>query len=208
MDPATDPAAGGSSRAPGGSSAAPAIRASDRERDAATHRLQDAFAEGRLDDAEFDVRMRSALSARTQAELDGLLADLPAAVTAAGPAAVTQNSAGRGPGRLNIAFKSPVRRSGRWRVPDRHTSIVYKGSGWLDLRAAELTAPVTTLLAVAYKSRITILVPPGVRVEAGGFGADTDTDPAAVVPADAPVLHVRGFTYKGTVEVLSRPPGD
>ena len=207
MDPAMDPAAGGSSGAAGASSAAPAIRASDRERDAATHRLQDAFAEGRLDDAEFDVRMRSALSARTRADLDGLLADLPAAGPAAA-AAVAQSSAGKGPGRLNIAFKSPVRRSGRWRVPDRHTSIVYKGSGWLDLRAAELTAPVTTLLAVAYKSRITILVPPGVRVEAGGFGADTDTDPAAVVPADAPVLHVRGFTYKGTVEVRSRPPGD
>lgn len=205
MDPAMDPAAGASSGAAGASSAAPAIRASDRERDAATHRLQDAFAEGRLDDAEFDVRMRSALSARTRADLDGLLADLPAA---ASQVAVAQSSAGQGPGRLNIAFKSPVRRSGRWRVPDRHTSIVYKGSGWLDLRAAELTAPVTTLLAVAYKSRITILVPPGVRVEAGGFGADTDTDPAAIVPADAPVLHVRGFTYKGTVEVRSRPPGD
>jgi Domain of unknown function (DUF1707) len=201
MDPAMDPAAGGTG-------AAPAIRASDRERDAATHRLQDAFAEGRLDDTEFDVRMRSALSARTRADLDGLLADLPAAGPAASQVAVAQRGAGRGPGRLNIAFKSSVRRSGRWRVPDRHTSIVYKGSGWLDLRAAELTAPVTTLLAVAYKSRITILVPPGVRVEAGGLGTDTDTDPAAVVPADAPVLHVRGFTYKGTVEVRSGPPGD
>jgi hypothetical protein len=203
-----DPAAGGSGGAPGASSAEPAIRASDRERDAATGALQDAFAEGRLDDAEFDARMRSALSARTGADLDGLLADLPAAGPAAGQAAVAGRSAGKGPGRLNIAFKGSVRRSGRWRVPDRHTSVVYKGSGWLDLRAAELTAPVTTLLAVAYKSRITILVPPGVRVEAGGFGADTDTDPAAVVPADAPVLHVRGYTYKGTVEVRSRPPED
>jgi hypothetical protein len=215
MDPAMDPAAGGSggtpagsSGAPGASTAAPAIRASDRERDAATHRLQEAFAEGRLDDTDFDVRMRSALSARTRADLDGLLADLPAPGPAAGQVAAAGSSPGKGPGRLNIAFKSPVRRAGRWRVPDRHTSVVYKGSGWLDLRAAELTAPVTTLVAVAYKSRITILVPPGVRVEAGGFGADTDTDPAAVVPADAPVLHVRGFTYKGTVEVRSRPPGD
>jgi hypothetical protein len=208
MDPAMDPAAGGGSGAPGTSSAAPAIRASDRERDAATGRLQDAFAEGRLDDAEFDARMRSALSARTRADLDGLLADLPTPGPAVSPAAVAGNSPGRGPGRLAVAFKSSIRRSGRWRVPDRHTSVVYKGSGWLDLRAAELTAPVTTLLAVAYKSRITILVPPGVRVEAGGFGADTDTDPAAVVPADAPVLHVRGFTYKGTVEVRSRPPED
>ena len=186
----------------------PAIRASDRERDAATHRLQEAFAEGRLDDTEFDERMRSALSARTRADLDGLMADLPAASPAASGPAVAGPVPGRAPGRLAVAFKGSVRRSGRWRVPDRYTAVVYKGGGWLDLRAAELTAPVTTLLAVAYKSRITILVPPGVRVEAGGFGADTDTDPAAVVPADAPVLHVRGFTYKGTVEVRSRPPGD
>jgi hypothetical protein len=186
----------------------PAIRASDRERDAATHRLQEAFAEGRLDDTEFDGRMRSALSARTQADLDGLLADLPEASPAASRPPVAGTSAGRGPGRLAVAFKSSVRRSGRWRVPDRFTAVVYKGGGWLDLRAAELTAPVTTLRAVAYKSRITILVPPGVRVESGGLGADLDTDPAAVVPADAPVLHVRGFTYKGTVEVRSTPPGE
>ncbi len=186
----------------------PAIRASDRERDAATHRLQEAFAEGRLDDTEFDTRMRSALSARTRADLDGLLADLPQASPAASPPAVAGTTPARAPGRLSVAFKSSVRRSGRWRVPDRYTAVVYKGGGWLDLRAAELTSPVTTLAAVAYKSRITILVPPGIRVEAGGFGADLDTDPAAVVPADAPVLHVRGFTYKGTVEVRSTPPGD
>src|SRR5580692_6055867 len=121
MDPATDPAAGGSSGAPGASSAAPAIRASDRDRDAATHRLQDAFAEGRLDDGEFDVRMRSALSARTQADLGGLLADLPAAGPAAAQPPVARSGTGQGPGRLNVAFKSSVRRSGRWRVPDRHT---------------------------------------------------------------------------------------
>jgi Domain of unknown function (DUF1707) len=206
---ATEPLPGGLG---GESGSAPAIRASDRERDAVTNRLQEAFAEGRLDDAEFDTRMRTALSARTRAELDGLLADLPAdsppTLAGTSPPALAATSPGKAPGRLALAFKSSVRRSGRWRVPDRYTTVVYKGGGWLDLRAAELTAPVTTLLAVAYKSRITILVPPGVRVEAGGFGADTDTDPAAVVPADAPVLHVRGFTYKGTVEVRSRPPGD
>jgi len=41
----------------------PAIRVGDRERDAVAHRLQDAFAEGRLDDDEFDQRMRAALTA-------------------------------------------------------------------------------------------------------------------------------------------------
>ena len=182
----------------------PAIRASDQERDAATQRLQQAFAEGRLDDTEFDQRMRGALTARTRADLDALLADLPAEGPAIGPAGGPATS----PGRLAVAFKSSVRRAGRWRVPERYRAVVYKGSGWLDLRAAELTAPVTTLVAVAYKSQVTILVPPGVRVEAGGFGADTDTEPGAVVPAGAPVVHVRGFSYKGTVQVRSRPPED
>ncbi|HEV8277662.1 MAG TPA: DUF1707 domain-containing protein [Streptosporangiaceae bacterium] len=53
--------------------------ASDAERDAAAERLQVAFAEGRLADTEFDHRMRSALTARTRADLAGLLEDLPSA---------------------------------------------------------------------------------------------------------------------------------
>ena len=182
----------------------PAIRASDQERDSATQQLQQAFAEGRLDDTEFDQRMRSALTARTRAGLDALLADLPPA----GPVTSPLAGPARPPGRLAVAVKGPVRRAGRWRVPGRYHAVVYKGTGWLDLRAAELTAPVTTLLAVAYKSRVTILVPPGVRVEAGGFGADTDTEPGAIVPAGAPVVHVRGFSYKGGIRVRNRPPDE
>ena len=75
---------------------APAIRASDRERDAATQRLQEAFAEGRLDDSEFDQRMRTALSARTRPELDRLLADLPPQPRP--PARLGHDVAGRPPG--------------------------------------------------------------------------------------------------------------
>ena len=60
-------------------SPSPAIRASDRDRDAIAQRLQEAFAERRLDDEEFDQRMRSALTARTNADLDRLVEDLPAA---------------------------------------------------------------------------------------------------------------------------------
>lgn len=182
-------------------------RASDKERDAVVQRMQDAFAEGRLDDTEFDERTRAALTARTQADLDVLLADLPAETAAPGtPPAV----AGRGPGRFAIALKSSVRRAGRWRVPERYTTVVYKGGGWLDLRAAELSGPVTTFVAVAYKSRLTILVPPSVRVEMTGFGVtqglEDEEDPGYRLPADAPVIHVRGVAYKGTVEIATRPP--
>jgi hypothetical protein len=170
-------------------------------------RVQEAFAEGRLDDGEFDERMRAALTARTHADLDILLTDLPAATVAPGAAPAIQ---GRGPGRFAIALKSSVRRAGRWRVPERYTTVVYKGDGWLDLRAAELSGPVTTFLAVAYKSRVTILVPPGVRVEMTGFGVTQgpadEEDPGYRLPVDAPVIHVRGIAYKGTVEITTRPP--
>ena len=182
-------------------------RASDRERDAVVQRVQDAFAEGRLDDTEFDERTRAALTARTHADLDVLLADLPAQTAARAVPAV----AGRGPGRFAIALKSSVRRAGRWRVPERYTAVVYKGGGWLDLRAAELSGPVTTFVAVAYKSRVTILVPPSVRVEMTGFGVtqgqDDEEDPGYRLPTDAQVIHVRGIAYKGTVEIATRPPG-
>jgi hypothetical protein len=164
-------------------------------------RVQDAFAEGRLDDTEFDERTRAALTARTHTDLDALLADLPAATAAPGTATAV-------PGRFAIALKSSVRRAGRWRVPERYTTVVYKGGGWLDLRAAELSGPVTTFLAVAYKSRVTILVPPNVRVEMTGLGVTQDVhdeDPGYRLPADAPVIHVRGIAYKGTVEIATRP---
>jgi hypothetical protein len=183
-----------------------ATRASDRERDAVVQRIQHAFAEGRLDDTEFDERMRTALTARTHADLDALLADLPAETAAPGQAPAT---ARRGPGRVAIALKSSVRRGGRWRVPERYTAVVYKGSGWLDLRAAELSGPVTTFVAVAYKSRVTILVPPGLRVEMTGFGVTQgadEEDPGYRLPTDAPLIHVRGVAYKGTVEITTRPP--
>jgi hypothetical protein len=197
---------------PGPQSRDPAvIRVSDQERDAVAHRLQVAFAERRLDDDEFDERMRAALTARTSADLELLTRDLPAAAPAAAAGPLAAGVAGKPPGRFAIAYKNSIRRGGRWRVPEHFTPVVYKGSGWLDLRAAELTAPVTVVTAIAYKSRMDILVPPGVRVEMGGFGVSkgwsAEEDQEMLVTRDAPVVHVRGIAYKGTIEVSTRPAG-
>jgi GntR family transcriptional regulator len=52
------------------------LRVSDAEREAATGRLAEHFAAGRLDQAEFDDRVGRAISARTRADLNGLFADL------------------------------------------------------------------------------------------------------------------------------------
>jgi len=181
-------------------------RASDRERDEAITGLQVAFADGRLDDTEFDTRVRDALAAKTRGELDRLAADLPGE-RPAGPG-VTPAGA-RKPGKLSLAYKTSLRRAGRWRVPATFTAVSYKGGGTvLDLRAAELTSEVTTIRAVAYKCRIQVLAPPGLRVEISGIGVSNgEDDPAGLVlAAGAPVVHIRGLAYKGLVEIRSTPP--
>jgi uncharacterized protein DUF1707 len=176
------------------------ILASNAERDAVTQRLQVAFAEHRLNDDEFDQRIRTALTARSVGELDRLTADLPACAPA--PQAV---AAGRKPGKFAVAIKSSISRVGRWTVPQRFYSVVYKGSGLLDLRAAALTAPVTTIIALSYKSRTEILLPPGIRIELGGTGVSAVGDApdarAGSLAPDAPLVHVRGVAYKGSIEV-------
>jgi DUF1707 SHOCT-like domain len=53
------------------------MRVSDAERQAVTDRLAGHFADGRLDQEEFDERAGRAMSAKTRADLAGLLDDLP-----------------------------------------------------------------------------------------------------------------------------------
>lgn len=58
------------------------LRASDSDREHVADRLRTAVTEGRLTHDEFEDRLHDALSARTYGQLDPLLADLPAAVSA------------------------------------------------------------------------------------------------------------------------------
>ncbi|HEX9034049.1 MAG TPA: DUF1707 domain-containing protein [Streptosporangiaceae bacterium] len=186
------------------------ILASQSERDAVVQRLQVAFAEHRLDDEEFDQRVRQALTARTRSDLDTLTLDLPAGTTDREAVTDLPAASGRRPGKLAVALKGSITRSGRWTVPARLYCVVYKGSGLLDLRAAELTAPVTSIVAVAYKSGTKILLPPGVRLELGGTGVSTtgDTDGRPdLLPRDAAVVRIRGIAYKGTIEAISGRSG-
>jgi Domain of unknown function (DUF1707) len=53
------------------------LRVSDAERDAVAEELARHLQDGRLDAAEFDERVSQAMTARTQGDLDRLLADLP-----------------------------------------------------------------------------------------------------------------------------------
>jgi len=56
------------------------LRAADADRDRVARFLNTAYAEGRLSKDEYDTRLDNALSARTYADLDQVVADLPAAL--------------------------------------------------------------------------------------------------------------------------------
>jgi hypothetical protein len=64
------------------------IRAADADRERVAGTLSTAYSEGRLSREEYDARLDSALSARTYADLDRVVTDLPAA-QATVPATVT-----------------------------------------------------------------------------------------------------------------------
>jgi class 3 adenylate cyclase len=176
-----------------------ALRVSDQERDETVRRLQTAFAEGRLTDEEFDARVRATLTARTQTELMRLLADLPGAPARPVPASPMR--------RLVIAVMGEAVRRGRWRVPEQCTAVAMMGGCVLDLRAAQLSAPVTTITAVAIMGGVEVIVPPGVRVEMHGLpimGGWSNRVREEGLPPDAPQVHIRGFALMGGVEARTR----
>jgi DUF1707 SHOCT-like domain len=67
------------------STASAHLRVSDAERAAVADRLAQHYGDGRLDQAELDDRLGRAMSAKTRADLDSLLADLPDAGPAGPP---------------------------------------------------------------------------------------------------------------------------
>ena len=62
------------------------MRAADADRDHVVELLGRAYSEGRLSKDEYDGRLESALSARTYADLDRVMIDLPVPRVPAAPA--------------------------------------------------------------------------------------------------------------------------
>ena len=109
----------GASPASGGVYSDQHLRVSDAEREAVCGRLAEHLAAGRLDQAEFDDRVRRATSAKTRGDLRGLFGDLSETGAPAGPALPRGGGGGtpgggrRGPGspiefRLDAASGVPT----------------------------------------------------------------------------------------------------
>ena len=141
------------------------VRASDAERDATVERLSQATGEGRLALEEFSQRMDRATTARTRAELDRLVTDLPASGAAAGAVTVGSSAAPS----WHVSPIGGLNVFGPWRM-GRHVIVVtLVGGARLDLSQAELAAPEVTLTKVSLVGGVRVRVPSGIRVEASGL---------------------------------------
>ena len=184
----------------GDSEPAAGIRASDAERDATLQRLSAATGDGRLTLEEFSQRMDRATTAKTRAELDRLVTDLP---TEAGAASSTV--AERGPGRpsWHISPIGGLSVSGPWRMQSSVIVVTLIGGADLDLSQTQLAAPEVTLTKVSLLGGVSIGVPPGIRVDASGFSliGGTSVDAGPEPGPGAPTVHVRAFSLLGGTRI-------
>jgi len=179
---------------------APALRASDADRESTVALLREHRAEGRLTLEEFTDRMSAAYLARTDDELEELKRDLPSAHAAVGSR--------RRPTRLVLSLFGSNTRQGRIRVRRLVGCLMGFGNIDLDLRQATLEGDVITIIALGMFGAIDVYVPEGVEVDlhglafAGHKGA-RGTDP--LPHPGTPLVRVFAFSLFAGIDVWRVP---
>ncbi|MFI0445201.1 DUF1707 domain-containing protein [Actinomadura sp. 6N118] len=202
------------------------LRASDADRDRVADRLREALAEGRITPEEHGERIDVVYQAKTYADLEPVLRDLPGET---GPAVrltkdgLTRDALARDPLNGDAAEPPPAPQStsivavfagadrrGRWLVePQTNVSCVFGGVE-LDFRRAVLSQREVTVNITCIFGGVDVTVPPGVRVinsnsaVFGGVSLPEDDD----LGPDAPTIRLTGFTLFGGVDVHRREPGE
>jgi hypothetical protein len=185
---------------------APGVRASDAEREATVTRLQTAVGEGRIDLDEFGQRAAAAYAAGTTAELDQLLADLPAPVSEV--PAVGEVIRERTTGPVFSAF-GDVKLTPTTSVPEQVGTFF--GNIKIDLRGLRTSADTVELQLTTVLGDVEVIVSEGVAAEINGWTVlgNRKTDLAAVprLPG-TPHVVVRGWTVLGDRKLRSLAPGE
>jgi hypothetical protein len=180
------------------------LRASDAERERAAGVLRDAAAEGRITLEELSERLELAWAARTQPELDTVVADLPdrdAASTGSRPASAA---------RWIVAVIGDDERSGRWRPGEATRALALVGDCTVDLRQVDVEGGELRITAIAVIGDVRVIVPPGVAVELDGISVLGDkrnrVGELPAPPPRAPRVRVTAYGVVGDVTVTSEPP--
>jgi hypothetical protein len=183
--------------------ALPAVRASDADREAIVVRLQKAVGEGRIDLDEFGQRADAAYRAITRAELDLLVADLPA--VAAPPVEIVgqrpQEEITNVFGDIKLAVAA---------APPKRAGTVF-GDVRIDLRGLRTGDDRIDLYLSTVFGDIDVIVAEGVDAELHGrtvFG-DRKVQLAPVQRlAGTPLIVVHAKAIFGDLKLRSLAPGD
>jgi hypothetical protein len=134
------------------------LRASDADRRGVEETLRQACAAGRLTLDELAERVERVQRARTCAELEPLVADLPSA-------------AAHRPGtsRWTVAVMGSAERRGRWRPAPHTTAVALMGGCTLDLCEVHATERPQRIRALAVMGGVEVVVPPGVGADVRGL---------------------------------------
>lgn len=163
---------------------------SEDDRDAAVHRLQEAYAQGHIEHEEMDGRLHRALSATTRAELASVLVSLPQENT--GTTSTIAVAAGR------------IRRRGAWRVPRFLKVESAYGRVRLDLSKAVFQHPVLDLELLLGTGRAKITVPRDAVVEFDDLRTDwkdTHYKPPRAIRPGGPRIRISGAMGFGRLKI-------
>lgn len=181
-----------------GRSAAPDLRASDRERDQVVEILQVAAGDGRITAEELDERLDAALSSRTVGELARLTADLPSEGMPPQAAELI---------RIDQRF-GDVSRAGRWLVPRRMEIRLMFCEAKLNFTDAVITHNTLDVdLNLRVGGNLLLVTRPGIVVDTDGLergSGEIKIRPAE--PESPTILRVRLAGESRGGDITARPP--
>lgn len=161
--------------------------------------LERAVGQGRLTLEEFAARADTVWRADSPAELERVLADLPAPLPPP-PVPVVD-----GPTKVSInSIFDDVRRSGRFTLRSGTSVSAIFGDAKVDLRQAVISEPVVELSVFSCFGDVVVTAPKGVRVEVAGsvvFGSERVELSAEPPLPGSPLIRLRARSIFGDVKV-------
>lgn len=189
-----------------------AMRASDADRDRVADRLREALSEGRLTPQEHAERIEAVFAARTYAELEPLVRDLPGGAPATPPVLLDKEPGGApqprpaAPQEVSpsvVTILSAADRKGRWLVAPHTTVTCVLGAVKLDFRQAVLSQAEVTVNVTNFMGSVEVIVPPGVRVinSATVIAGANEAPKDDLVDPGAPLIRISGVNMLGAISV-------
>lgn len=192
------------------------LRVSDAEREHVVGLLQRATGRGMIDLDEFTERVDAALAARTRAELNIVLLDLPGMTHPERPASIpvqhdrrahrpaqpARQSATRADGALELtSMLGSVTRKGDWDVPEHLVVSTRLGTAELDFSTATIPHPAVHIEFDLVAGGAELRLPEGARVDRDGLSIVLGSVEDHRRDGDGVVFVLRGTIRAGGVEI-------